>query len=570
MILAGYTALIISFRIVDTPEEVFFGAINRVQEIGLGVICAALVSRLVFPIHAGPILFDRVTAWLDNAANLAVDTLSGRGEDLAAMAERRRLAADAVEMRAFTTHVGYDTSHHRELVGLAHVLQQRMVALLPIFSAIHDQIEGLERIGAKATELRGLVTRTAQWLAPTRSVDIQEGQRILRALRQIEARPRQDWDDLLRGTLTEHLIELVDNWLDCAALKSAIEGTAHDQKRVRRLLQTTRPYRIQRDYLTAATAAFAASATVLLFAAFWITTGWSYGASGMQVAGVFCCIMATIDNPVPALRKFLVCMLWAAAAGFVYNYGVFPHFTQFSSIAAALGLFLIPAGVLMARRETMLVGLTLCVNLPYNLTLSSRLDLDFQSYIEANISVILAMICAILCTQFLRSIGAETSGHRVLRQAWRQISTIATSVRPAPRQTLIQMLTDAFGFAAPKLANIPIRSGKLATDLIRDLRVALNVLSLRNARTDLHADAHIALDEVLALTATYYTDRARGRNGDNTALLAAVDRCLASPTPSVSISLSHSIRTNLSELRLAIAPKALPPVQFQVPKDNLT
>ncbi|TMV36806.1 FUSC family protein, partial [Thioclava sp. BHET1] len=77
MMLAGYTALIISFRIVDTPEEIFLVATDRVQEIGLGVICAALVNRLILPVHAGPILFGRVNAWLGNAGRLAADTLRG-------------------------------------------------------------------------------------------------------------------------------------------------------------------------------------------------------------------------------------------------------------------------------------------------------------------------------------------------------------------------------------------------------------------------------------------------------------------------------------------------------------
>ncbi|TMV84936.1 FUSC family protein, partial [Thioclava sp. BHET1] len=459
----------------------------------------------------------------------------------------------------FTTHVGYDTSHHRDLVGLAHVLQQRMVAFLPILSAIRDQLAGLARAEADPGPLAELAERTADWLSAEGPVDMQEGGRLLSELAAIEARPRRNWTDFLRGALAERLIELVNSWLDCSALQAAIAGGGHDQGRVTQLLRTAAPYRPQRDYLTAAIAGLAAATTVLLFAAFWIATGWSYGAAGMQVAGVFCCILASIDNPVPALRKFLIYMLWAAFAGFVYNYLVFPHFTQFSSIVAALGLYLIPAGILMTRPDTMLVGLTLCVNLPYNLTLQSRLSLDFQAYLENNISFVLAMVCAILCTSMIRSIGAEAAARRVLQQAWRRIASIAASPRPAAPLALIQELTDAFGLATPRLAQIPTSAGALASDLIRDLRVGLNVLSLHDARTTLPAAARQPLDHVLALTARYYSDLAHGRSAETAPLLAAVDACLDGRLPTPSSRLSHRITTSLAGLRMGINPEAAPP-----------
>ena len=138
--LAGYTAGIIAFMIVDTPEKVFEYASNRVEEISVGIICAALVGRLVFPRHAGPILATRIDKWLKNSANLAIMCIEGKGNTLEALKSRQELAMDAVDLRSFTTHVTYDTSTLRTTVNAMRILQSRMVALLPMVASCNDLI----------------------------------------------------------------------------------------------------------------------------------------------------------------------------------------------------------------------------------------------------------------------------------------------------------------------------------------------------------------------------------------------------------------------------------------------
>src|ERR1700743_2187031 len=48
-VLSGYTAALIGFPSVLAPDTVFDTAVSRVEEITLGVICAAIVHSLIFP-----------------------------------------------------------------------------------------------------------------------------------------------------------------------------------------------------------------------------------------------------------------------------------------------------------------------------------------------------------------------------------------------------------------------------------------------------------------------------------------------------------------------------------------
>src|SRR5215469_6621099 len=47
--LAGYTAAIVAFSVVDRPEAIFDTAVARLEEISLGVICAAIAHSIFFP-----------------------------------------------------------------------------------------------------------------------------------------------------------------------------------------------------------------------------------------------------------------------------------------------------------------------------------------------------------------------------------------------------------------------------------------------------------------------------------------------------------------------------------------
>ena len=52
--LAGYTAALIGFPSVERPDQLFDNALARVEEIGVGILCATLVHSLVLPTGLAP------------------------------------------------------------------------------------------------------------------------------------------------------------------------------------------------------------------------------------------------------------------------------------------------------------------------------------------------------------------------------------------------------------------------------------------------------------------------------------------------------------------------------------
>jgi uncharacterized membrane protein YccC len=58
--LAGYTAGLIAFPSVTQPDTLFLTALARTEEIGLGVVCAAVTHSLIFPQSLEPAVRQRI------------------------------------------------------------------------------------------------------------------------------------------------------------------------------------------------------------------------------------------------------------------------------------------------------------------------------------------------------------------------------------------------------------------------------------------------------------------------------------------------------------------------------
>ncbi len=75
--LAGYTAVLIGFPAVSTPDMIWDIALARAEEIGLGIICTTVIGTVVFPRELGPLLSDRILAWVGNASTWTEESAQG-------------------------------------------------------------------------------------------------------------------------------------------------------------------------------------------------------------------------------------------------------------------------------------------------------------------------------------------------------------------------------------------------------------------------------------------------------------------------------------------------------------
>jgi len=576
--LAGYTVALTAFSLVSDPANAFSYCVSRVEEILLGVSCAALVSRVVFPRHAGPILQARVLGWLDNAGKLAVETLHGTGASAKAAAERRRLAADAVDMRGFTSHIFYGTTDHRERAPLSQALQQRMIELLPLLSSLEDHVARIDRLPAPVA---AAVTATARWIEADDAGDELSRAALDRQIAAARAACGWGWRDLVGRNLLVRLERLIELRADCAALRADLAAGAIRSPRSRRALEDLRSPVIHRDKVSAGMAMLTCFLSMTVTSLFWVLTGWTDGYTGAELSGVLLCLFGAMDNPIPGLKSFLKWMVVAMAVGLFYECALLPKADTFLEIAAMMGLFLIPAGVLMGQPKTMMIGLPLCVNFPFMITVGNGFSFNMASFLNVSIASAFGIAVAIPIAAIIRVVGAETSARRLMRQHWQANADLAAMPGSVDQTAILHRAVDLLGLIAPRVAQLSKDSGPATRELLRDARVELNLAELHDARRTLPRDdaLHPQVDAVLDAVAEHYrylrrhpaashADSAE-RAPAEARVLAPIDTCLAGligtaqdTTPSAE---RAALMRALAGLRMGLAPHAGDPDAGPVP-----
>jgi uncharacterized membrane protein YccC len=559
--LAGYTTALTGFPIVASPETAFTYPVARVEEIALGIICAALVSRLVFPRHAGPVLAARIDSWVSDVAVLAVGTLNGKDKDDGLQAATRKLAADAVDLHSFTTHVAYDTSGLRDMVGRARALQQRMVAMLPIVSGLSDLLHAFRAAtdGKLTPSANELISRVTDMLSRKVAYSDAERQELLALMNRIEreGQAQREWNGLLAHNFAARVRDLLQIWSDCLALREDIETGGRRELRWQRFGTLFDRAPIHRDYGMAIHSGLSVMLATFIAVGLWIFTGWPQGAAAAMMAGVLCCIFSTMDDPAPMMLKFVYVSLVAIAAAFVFEFGLLPLVHGYIPLAASLGLILIPAGLLLTKPSLVIYGLGFCVNFPNMLALQDRLNPDMASFLNSNVAMIVGLIIACGTTALVRSVGAEWTAYRVLRAGWADIAALARKSDVPDFARLSYRMVDRFGLVAPRLARIPAESQVAQSDILRDLRNGLNTLELQRHRQLLTRDSRTAIDEVLSGIAALYQARfQRGDIGPGEALRNAIDRSLVQLMPLSPSSPVEGARRAITSLRYSLYPDA--------------
>jgi uncharacterized membrane protein YccC len=506
--LAGYTAALIGFPAVATPGAIWDIALARVEEIGLGIICTTVIGTVLFPRQLGPMLSQRILAWVGNASEWIEDVLGGI-EDQARSGARIQLAADAVELRLLTSQLSYDTSVFQAATRWVAEVQRRMVLLLPLLSSISDRLAALRAANGITPGLERLLADLRVWVRAGAPPPRSEADRMRAAIARCEAETnlRAGWNEVMRASLLLRLRHLIDLRQDMRDLRRHIEiggGPLHTSLAV----QTKGPERLHHDHGLAVLSGLAATLTILLVCTFWISTGWQAGSGAAALAGAACSLFAAFDDPTPALKKFLVSAVLSILAVGIGLFGILPLVHDFEMLALVLAAFFVPVGLLAAMPATQPLGTVLGFLTATLLSLQSSYAADFVSYADGSFAALLGVASAAVVTALMRSVGAEWSARHLLRASWRDLAAIPRSQTPREYTELAGLLLDRLGLLVPRLAAVGEGNDLAAVDTLSDLRIGINMSDLQRDRSSMPLVVRAAVDNVLLGTARHFAAQA--------------------------------------------------------------
>src|ERR1700752_766614 len=198
-VLSGYTAALIGFPSVLAPETVFDTAVSRVEEITLGVICAAIVHSFFFPKSAFPAFKQKLRSPIADTRRWLADGLTQQASPEVEM-ERRRIAADISELYVLGTSLRLDTSPHRPDIGTIRAFDRKIVALLPLVSGIEVRLTLLRRTGPLDAKLSQAVAGIYHWLQVEAPGDRRRAAELKEAcvVAMPAVGPQSSWVDLVK------------------------------------------------------------------------------------------------------------------------------------------------------------------------------------------------------------------------------------------------------------------------------------------------------------------------------------------------------------------------------------
>jgi uncharacterized membrane protein YccC len=514
--LSGYTAAIVGIPAALAPETAFDYAIGRCIEIILGIGCATLISQVVLPKTAGEALKGSVDATLSASAQWLGDVLRGESEEEKALADQRRMVADAIGLDALRVFAAFDTPSVRAAGNVARHLQGQLLTLLSLLVSINDRLELLRsHATGKLVMVQDLLDRSASLLDRPDPLepDPELDREIVRL--QGEAAKRmptlqdmvRDHETILVRNILLRLGDALGTWQRLLHLRAAL--LSGQRTSIPEEAPSTARYR---DVVLALVAGATSTGAVLLTATFWIASGWSHGSSAVIFSGVICSILAALDEPAAAAANFLRMTVISTVLAALYMFAVLPMIDGFVSLVMVLLPFYLPFGILLG-----LPGIGIRVT-PLGLNLVALLGLtntptppDLAAFVNSSSALIIGIGAGILMFRLFRPLGVEWTVRRVRRGVLRDLERLAGPEANVSRSRFASRMFDRINALFSRLDVAQPEQRATMRSALAALRIGFNIMALKAMRRDLAGDAAHSIDRVLAALARHFRRLADGR-----------------------------------------------------------
>jgi uncharacterized membrane protein YccC len=146
-VLAGYTAVMIAVPAVDAPASVFTLAVTRVTEVGLGIICSAVVHDVIFPRRHSRAVMRTVQARYAGFIDFCRGVLEHRITPEAAELNHLKFAADIAALESGRAAAFFEAGHSRTQTRQLHAFNAAFMTALTTFYTLHRLSHRLRAAG---------------------------------------------------------------------------------------------------------------------------------------------------------------------------------------------------------------------------------------------------------------------------------------------------------------------------------------------------------------------------------------------------------------------------------------
>ncbi|POP44041.1 FUSC family protein [Superficieibacter electus] len=501
-VLAGYTASLIGFPAVSDPGAIFTIAIIRVQEIMIGIFCAALIHRYVLPTRISGLFNSTLAKMLHSSRQEIADTLAGKPAEVSASLHK---ALALQFLQGISHHIPYDFALSAPARQARKALHDRLARLLIVNSELRDR---LQKIAVMPAELESLLDNVQAWLT---GEDAKAQKSMAEALKKCAEHLTQrlaahalTFDDALLVSFTRHLTEAITLLQQCEHLSDMIHHSRHASGKMKD--DAVQGYVFHRDYFAAFRTALGAFVIILSGCLLWIYSAWPDGATAVSILGVCCTLFGSFDTPAPHIIKYIIGSAWGVLISLLYSFALLPQVTDFAVLVAVLAPAYLLAGSLQARPPTTFMAMGITLTLPVLCELGAHYSGDFAVAVNTAIALFSATGFAVIGMSLLQTVQADAAINRLLAICQRDIRRSVQGVFTPDEKLWTNLMMDRAALLIPRLQRSGPSSRQALNHMLHALRTGLCVMRLRRDNT--LADKEI--DDVLyQLSRTTHFDALR-------------------------------------------------------------
>jgi uncharacterized membrane protein YccC len=362
--LAGYTVAIVGIPAALNPSGAYPLLVARFTEISLGIICAALVSRLILVREISPKLVELVRALTRRADSFATVLLDPDADPERVAAERTGLVKAYADVQAMQGSTYFESAEARVLDQPLRRLTQGAVELCAMAEAAASH-----RVGS----LPHPETNTS----------------LANASSHTDESPAAD------GPIVAALVRAADA-RDLAIARARLQESMAAFDRGEALPLPNAACRLWSDPVPAALIGVRSALAVAITSTIWFATAWPNGPAAVVVAAVVCSLLASLEQPDKISMAAAATVLIAAVPVFATQFYLMPLAVDFPSLAVALAPLLLTCGFIMAQPRIGQLGMLAAVYFAFASNIDNVMTYDAAAFLNSSLAVLVGIAVAVV------------------------------------------------------------------------------------------------------------------------------------------------------------------------------
>jgi uncharacterized membrane protein YccC len=440
-VLTGYGTAITAIPVWSNPYAVFDNVVYTVSEVVIGVVCASVVSAVVFPQPVTPALYAssrKNFTGLLNAMHTMLDratTVSGFDTFLELI--RERVGVESLRSGAvfedpsirLHNHVFLDLDRRfLDTVAWIHALHQLQGGVIAdadprARAAVEELIGGLLAIVPNGPQ--GELVTMKQVETTLSSLDTFEQAlpanlgRLLRSLADLSPHQRQfvaTTGSALFFSITD-LRVMCRSYIDVRTV-SRLPWSQSVLQAIGRIGRT----RATANRTAATISGARAAVAVLVVGGVWIASGWVGGATAIVAVAITSALFALAPNPAAASWQIFGGCLGGWLAGFAFNFFILPRIDTFGLLAASLAIAVMVGTYLNTFAKTAILGLGFSLYFCFIVGITNSTVYNPSAYLDTGF----ALLCGIAVAAIAFSVLVPRAGDWISAQYMKQIRGLIT------------------------------------------------------------------------------------------------------------------------------------------------